>query len=140
MELLPHLIGVLNATMTSLIIVGIVAIRRGQRQRHPKLMLGALCLGVLFLICYVAQTALVGHQRFPGDDWVRSLFLAILASHTLLAVAIVPLVLRTVYLAARRRLEEHRRLARITFPTWIYVGITGLVIYWMNNHLRPPVP
>ena len=135
---LPHLNALLNLGVSLLLIAGFVAIRRGRRRLHPKLMLGAFALGLLFLAGYVTQVALSGHQRFPGDDWVRTLFLAILTSHTLLAIATVPLILRVIYLGANRRFAQHRRLARVALPVWLYVALTGVVIYWMNNHLRPP--
>ena len=135
---LPHWNAVLNLGIAVLLVSAFAAIRRGRRDLHPRLMVGALALGALFLVSYVVQVSLVGHSRFPGDDWVRTLFVAILATHTLLAVAVVPLALRTVTLAAHGRFPEHRRIARITFPIWLYVSLTGVVIYWMNNHLRPP--
>jgi putative membrane protein len=137
-EILPHVSGALNALVATLLIAGFVAIRRGHRTLHPRLMLGAFGVGLVFLACYATQVILTGHRRFPGDDWVRTVFLAILLTHTALAVSIVPLVLRTLYLAYHRRFVTHRWWARITFPVWVYVAVTGVVIYWMNNHLRPP--
>jgi putative membrane protein len=137
LDLLPHLSAALNGVMFALLIAGFAAIRRGRRDLHPRLMLSALALGVAFLILYVVQYSLTGHRRFPGDDAVRTLFLAILTTHTMLAVVAVPLILRSVYLAARARFPEHRRLVRFTYPIWLYVSFTGLVIYWMSNHLRP---
>ncbi|HXV37853.1 MAG TPA: DUF420 domain-containing protein [Myxococcota bacterium] len=127
----------LNALSALLLVGALAAIRRGNRERHRDLMVANLCVSVLFLVCYVIQIVTVGHKRFPGDDWVRALFLAILASHTMLAVCLVPLALRTFFLAFRKRFAEHRRIARITFPVWLYVSVTGVVIYWMVNHLRP---
>ena len=139
LELLPHLNASFNAAITVLIIGAFGAIRRGKRELHPKLMKTAIVFGALFLIFYVVQFTLLGHRRFPGDDWVRTVFLVILTTHTILAVVVVPLVLRTFFLATRGRFSEHRHLARITFPIWLYVAITGLVVYAMNNHLRPPL-
>jgi putative membrane protein len=135
---LPHWNAALNLGIAVLLVSAFAAIRRGRRDLHPRLMVAALTLGALFLISYVVQVWLVGHTRFPGDDWVRTLFVAILTTHTLLAVTVVPLALRTVYLAARGRFPEHRRIARVSFPIWLYVSVTGVVIYCMNNHLRPP--
>ena len=100
-------------------------------------MLLNLGVSALFLVLYVTQIVTVGHKRFSGDDWVRTVFLGILLTHTTLAVSLVPLVLRTVYLACSERFAEHRKIARITFPVWMYVSVTGIVIYWMVNHLRP---
>jgi uncharacterized membrane protein YozB (DUF420 family) len=97
----------------------------------------ALALGVLFVIGYVAQVITLGHQRFPGDDWLRTLFLGILLSHTTLAVALVPLLSRTVYLALKARFDAHRRIAPFTLWIWLYVSSTGVIIYAMNTYLRP---
>lgn len=137
LELLPHVNAGLNATVASLLLAGFIAIRRGKRKLHPKLMLSAFGVGILFLIGYVLQVGLTGHKRFPGDDWVRTAFLAILLSHTALAVIVVPLVIRTIYLGLKERLEQHVPWARVTFAIWFYVAVTGVVIYAMNNHVRP---
>jgi putative membrane protein len=127
----------LNALSAVLLVTALVAIRRGERDRHRNLMVTNLGVSIVFLAFYVFQIVTVGHKRFPGDDWVRTLFLTILISHTILAVSLVPLALRTFFLAFRQRFVEHRRIAWITFPVWLYVSITGVVIYWMVNHLRP---
>jgi putative membrane protein len=130
-------IPILNASSAILLVSAFVAIRRGKRERHRNLMLANLGVSILFLVCYVVQISTVGHKSFPGDDWVRVVFLIILTTHTLLAVCLVPLALRTFFLAFRERFSEHRRIARVTFPVWLYVSVTGVVIYWMVNHLRP---
>ncbi len=137
-KILPQLLASLNAVNIALLITAFAAIRRGHRQRHRALMLANLGVAVLFIVLYVTQMLLVGHKQFPGDDWVRTVFLVILTSHTMLAVSLVPLVLRTVYLALKERFAEHRRIARVTFPIWLYISATGLLIYWLNHHLRPP--
>ena len=87
----------------------------------------------------IAQVTIEGHQRFPGDDWVRSAFLVLLSTHTAAAVALLPLVPITVYRALRQRFEAHRRIARITIVVWIYVSITGVMVYTMVNIIRPVV-
>jgi putative membrane protein len=129
----------LNALSAVLLVSALVAIRRGERELHRNLMIVNLGVSIVFLVCYVIQIATLGHKSFPGNDWVRTAFLTILISHTILAVCLVPLVLRTFFLAFRQRFSEHRRIARITFPVWLYVSVTGVVIYWMVNHLRPYV-
>ncbi len=136
-EVLPSLLATLNGVSVVLLVTAVAAIRRGRRDRHRALMLANLGVSVLFIVVYVVEMSLVGITRFPGDDWVRSLFLVILTSHTILAVTLVPLVLRTVYLAFKERFAEHRRIARVTFPIWLYISATGVVIYWMSHHLRP---
>jgi putative membrane protein len=137
LEWISVAIPTLNALSAVLLVTALVAIRRGKRERHRNLMITNLCVSILFLVCYVTQIVTVGHKSFPGDDWVRVVFLTILISHTFLAVCLVPLALRTFFLAFRQRFSEHRRIARITFPVWLYVSVTGVVIYWMVNHLRP---
>jgi putative membrane protein len=136
-EILPSLLATLNGVSVVLLVMGFRAIRRSHRDRHRSLMLANHGVAVLFVVVYVVQMSVVGTTRFPGDDWVRSLFLGILTSHTILAVTLVPLVLRVVYLAFKERFSEHRRIARVTFPIWLYVSATGVVVYWMSHHLRP---
>jgi putative membrane protein len=137
LDSIPSIIAGLNACTFLLLISALVAIRRQRRELHRNLMILTLGVSFVFVVFYVIQVATTGHRRFPGDDWVRSVFLAILVSHTLLAVTLLPLVFRTVYLAARQRFDQHRRIARVTFPIWIYISVTGVLIYWMNSHLRP---
>lgn len=136
-ELLPHLNAALNATSAVLIVSGYVAIKSKKRELHKKLMLGALTAGVVFLISYLVRMGLTGHQVFPGQGTVRTVYLAVLLSHTILAVLNVPLIIRVVYLAVKERFAEHRRIARIALPIWLYVSVTGVVVYWMLYHLRP---
>ncbi len=137
LEWISVAIPILNALSAVLLVTALVAIRRGKRERHRNLMITNLCVSILFLVCYVTQIVTVGHKAFPGDDGVRVVFLTILISHTFLAVCLVPLALRTFFVAFRQRFFEHRRIARITIPVWLYVSVTGVVIYWMVNHLRP---
>jgi putative membrane protein len=103
-------------------------------------MLSALACSALFLVGYLTRLALTGTHRFPGGGALRATYLAVLGSHTLLAAAALPLVLRTLYLALRERFEAHRRLARWTFPIWAYVSATGVVVYLMLYHLAPRAP
>ncbi len=138
-QALPHVGGALNAAVTALLVAAFWAIRRGNRVLHRRCMLGAVGTGAVFLVLYVAQWVLLGHRHLPGDDWVRSVFLVILATHTVLAVVVVPLIARALSLALRERIAEHRRFVRIAYPVWLYVSVTGLIVYWMNNHLRPGV-
>lgn len=137
-KILPHWNAGLNVVIVILLLGAFTAIRRGNRTLHPRLMLAAVSVGVLFLLSYLLQVWLTGHQRFPGHDWVRKLFLWILLTHTVLAVAIVPILFRTLFLAYHQRFDKHKSIARWTFGIWMYVATTGIVIYWMNNHLRPP--
>jgi uncharacterized membrane protein YozB (DUF420 family) len=83
--------------------------------------------------------ALTGTHRFPGDGWMRGLYLAILASHTLLAVAAAPMALRSLFLGVKDRIDDHRRIARITFPVWLYVSVTGVVVYLLLYQVAPRI-
>jgi putative membrane protein len=132
---LPEVIVVLNVCATVLLTLGWRAIRSGQRERHRALMLANLGVAVLFLIVYLTMITTVGHERFSGEGWLRTAFMTILISHTILAVSLVGFVPRTVYLAWKQRFQEHRRLARVTMPIWLYVTVTGIVIYLMLHHL-----
>ncbi|MBI3394804.1 MAG: DUF420 domain-containing protein [Spirochaetia bacterium] len=134
---LGHVNGFLNAVIVVLIVWAFLAIRRGDRVMHPRLMKAAVLTGCLFLVGYGTHTALAGHTRFPGNDWVRTLFVVILTTHTVLAVVVGPLVLWMLVLGIRGRFEAHKRLARYAYPIWLYVSVTGVIIYWMNNFLRP---
>jgi len=136
-QILPASLAFLNAVSTVLLLTAYRAIKRGFRDRHPRLMITNLFVSSGFMVVYLTEMAMFGSTRFPGDDWVRSVFLAILISHTILAVALVPLVFRTFHLAFKERFAEHRRIARFTFPIWLYISVTGIVIYWMTHHLRP---
>lgn len=128
---LPAFNAVLNATSAVLLATGYVLIRRGRRVAHKRVMLAALASSALFLTSYLAYHAQVGSVRFRGQGPIRSVYFTILLTHTVLAAAIVPLVLMTVVPALRERFDRHRRMARITLPLWAYVSVTGVVIYWM---------
>jgi uncharacterized membrane protein YozB (DUF420 family) len=137
---LPAVNATLNATSAVLLLLGYRAIRAREVERHRKLMLSAAATSAVFLVCYLVYHAAVGSVRFTGQGPVRTLYFAILLTHTVLAAAIVPMVLRTLYLGLKRRDETHRRLARWTFPLWVYVSVTGVVIYLMLYQLYDPGP
>lgn len=136
-DVLPSVNAALNATSATLLVLGFRAIRAGDRERHRALMLGALASSILFLAGYVTRIALTGTHAFPGSGAFRAFYLAILASHTLLAAAAAPMILRTLFLAFRERYTDHRRIARATFPVWLYVSVTGVAVYVMLYHLAP---
>jgi putative membrane protein len=136
-EILPPVNASLNATSAVLIALGWRAIRAGNRTRHRALMVSALCVSALFLAGYLTRVALTGTHRFPGEGWMRGLYLAILVSHTLLAVAAAPLALRSLYLGWTERFHDHRRIARVTFPIWLYVSVTGVVVYLLLYQVAP---
>jgi putative membrane protein len=128
---LPAINAILNGSSAVLLVTGYVFIRKGRIGHHLACMLSAFLLSALFLVSYLTYHAHVGHVRFQGQGWVRPVYFTILISHTLLAAVIVPMVLRTLFLAVHARFIEHRRLARWTLPIWLYVSITGVVIYEM---------
>ncbi len=136
-EVLPSVNATLNGTSAVLLVLGHRAIRRGDMVRHRALMLGALSSSTLFLAGYLTRIALTGTHAFPGTGAFRALYLAVLASHTLLAAVAAPLILRTLFLALKARFPAHRRIARGTLPVWLYVSVTGVVVYVMLYHLAP---
>jgi putative membrane protein len=134
-EALPPLNAALNATSAALLFAGWRAIRAGRRERHRRLMLSAFASSALFLVGYLTRIALTGTHRFPAGGLLRAAYLGVLGSHTLLAAAALPLVLRTLFLGIRGRFDEHRRVARWTLPVWMYVSVTGVAVYVMLYHL-----
>jgi putative membrane protein len=138
-ELLPTVNAALNLLSATLLFAGWRAIRRGDRERHKQLMLAAVSSSAVFLVSYLTRVALTGTHRFPDDGALRAVYLVVLLTHTVLAAAAAPLVLRTVFLSLRDRIGEHRRIARWTLPIWMYVSVTGVVVYVMLYHLAPRV-
>ena len=132
---LPALNAVLNATSAVLLLVGWRLVRGGRLEAHRRVMLAAVTSSTLFLVSYLVYHAQVGSVRFQGAGALRAVYFLILFTHTVLAAAIVPLVLLTLVRALQARFDRHRRLARITFPLWCYVSVTGVVIYWMLYRL-----
>lgn len=135
---LPELNAFLNATSAVLVVLAYRAIRRLQIERHRALMLSAAATSALFLVSYLTYHAQVGSVRFTAQGAPRAVYFAVLISHTLLAVVTLPLVLRTLYLGLKRRDDRHRRIARWTLPIWLYVSVTGVVVYLMLYRLYPP--
>ncbi len=135
---LPALNAVLNTTSAVLVVLAYRAIRQLRIERHRALMLSAAAVSALFLASYVAYHAQVGSVRFTAQGLPRAVYFAVLVSHTILAVVTVPLVVRTLFLGLRRRDDRHRRIARWTLPIWLYVSVTGVLVYVMLYHLYPP--
>lgn len=134
---LPAVNASLNALSAVWLTLGLRFIRRKNRSAHRTCMIAAILTSVLFLTSYIVYHAHVGTTRFQTTGWIRTLYLGILGTHTVLAVAVVPLVAITLTRALRGRFDSHRRIARITWPVWLYVSITGVVIYGMLYHLDP---
>jgi len=128
---LPGLNAVLNSASALLLLSGYVFIRSGRVAAHRRCMLAAFATSALFLTSYLIYHYHVGSVAFTGQGWIRRVYFTILISHTILAVAIVPLVLITLSRALRSRFDQHKRIARWTLPLWFYVSVTGVIVYWM---------
>jgi uncharacterized membrane protein YozB (DUF420 family) len=133
--LLARINATLNLSSGVLLMIGWVFIRRGDVRRHRLSMLGAVTTSSLFLIFYVTRFTITGTHAFAGVGVAKTVYLGILFSHITLAILIVPCVLRLLYLVWRERFQDHRRLARWVFPAWLYVSITGFVVYVMLYHV-----
>jgi uncharacterized membrane protein YozB (DUF420 family) len=128
---LPALNATLNASSTVLLLTGYVFIRRGDRRRHKACMLAALVMSTLFLTSYVIYHAQVGSVPFTRTGWIRTAYFAVLIPHVILAAAIVPPILITASRGLSAKYDKHRRIARWTLPLWLYVSVTGVIVYLM---------
>ena len=134
---LPHLNAILNSTSALLLLAGFSFIRRGRIQAHRNCQVSAVVTSALFLISYLTYHYYHGATKFPGQGFVRPFYFTLLFTHTILAIVIVPLILITLYRAARGDFARHRRIARWTLPLWLYVSVTGVIVYLMLYHLYP---
>jgi putative membrane protein len=134
---LPALNAVLNSISAILLAIGYRFIRQRNRNAHRKCMLGAFATSTLFLISYLTYHYLHGSTKFQGQGIARVIYLTILLTHTVLAAAIVPLVFITLSRALSARFDKHRRIARWTLPIWLYVSVTGVIVYLMLYQLFP---
>jgi putative membrane protein len=134
-DVLPTLNATLNATSAVLLLFGWRAIRSGKRSLHWKCMVAATATSTLFLVFYLIRFALTGAHSYPLHDFTRPIYLAILSTHTLCAMTIPALVAVSLWRGAHGRYDKHRRIARITLPIWLYVSVTGVIVYLMLYHL-----
>ena len=137
-SILPHLNAALNGASFLFLLAGFYQIRRGNVRAHRRLMLSALAVSGLFLVSYVVYHTQQGHREFGGEGLVWWVYAVILITHVILAAAIVPLVIMTVRRALAGDFARHRRIARWTYPLWLYVSVTGVVVYLMLYHLYRP--
>jgi uncharacterized membrane protein YozB (DUF420 family) len=138
---LPAVNAGLNGIAAALLIGGLIAIKSGHRERHERFMKAAFVASALFLACYLYYHLAVARgqpTRFHGQGLGRSAYFSLLISHTVLAVLNLPMVLRTFWLAHRERWEEHNRWAKLSFPIWLYVSVTGVAVYAVLYHFNPP--
>lgn len=128
----------LNGTSALLLACGYAAIRRGQMKVHKAFMISAFGVSTAFLISYLIYHYRVGHVVFQGRGWIRPVYFALLLSHSVLAVVIVPLILITLRRAWMEKFDKHRAIARWTLPLWFYVSITGVIVYLLLYHVYAP--
>ncbi len=136
-SLLPHVNAILNSTSALLLLAGFRFIRLGRVQSHRNCQVTAVVTSSLFLISYLTYHYYHGATRFAGQGIVRPFYFIVLTTHTILAVVIVPLILITLYRAARGDFIRHRRIARWTLPLWLYVSVTGVIVYLMLYQIYP---
>ena len=134
---LPHVNACLNGTSAVLLFYGYLFIRSGNVAAHRACQLSALAVSILFLASYLTYHFNHGTTRFQGTGLARPIYFTVLTSHTILAMVIVPLVVLTFYRAFRQDFTRHRRIARITLPLWLYVSITGVIVYLMLYQIYP---
>jgi putative membrane protein len=127
----PAINAMLNGASSVFLLVGYLAIRSGRRTFHKQCMLGAFGASALFLASYLLRFAMSGTHKYPGEGWDKTLYLVILFSHMLLAMVVLPMVLRALYLGLKGRNAKHRGIARWAWPIWMYVSVTGVVVYLM---------
>ncbi|MBL8213367.1 MAG: DUF420 domain-containing protein [Bryobacterales bacterium] len=128
---LPTLNAFLNATAAVLLVVGYILIRQKKREAHRKVMWAAFTTSIVFLISYLVYHFQVGSVKFPGTGTIRTVYLSILLTHTVLAAAVPVLAIVSLKRALAARFDHHRTIARWTLPIWLYVSVTGVVVYWM---------
>jgi uncharacterized membrane protein YozB (DUF420 family) len=131
LAMLPTVNALLNAISASLLVGGYACIRRKDVDAHRRCMLAAFVVSVLFLVSYLTLRYLAGVTRFPGQGWIRPVYFTILLSHTVLAAGMLPLITVTLARALRGHVARHRQIARWTLPVWLYVSVTGVLVYWM---------
>ena len=134
---LAHVIGFVNSATTVALILGFIFIKKGKIQAHRLMMLISFALGGVFLVCYVAYHVSNPANRFAGEGTVRYVYLFLLATHILLSLVVLPLVLRAMFYALTRNFERHKRIVRFAYPIWLYVSVTGVAVYFMLYHLFP---
>ena len=135
LSFLSPLNAVLNTLSTGCLTLGYWAIRNQKRELHKKLMLSALGFSAVFLVSYLIYHAYQGDTNFQGDGWIRSLYFFILISHVVLSAVMLPLILITLYFALSGKLALHPKVARFALPIWLYVSVTGVLVYLMLYHL-----
>ena len=135
---LPLVNAILNTTSSVFLLTGYYFIRQKRKVQHKKMMIAAMVTSSLFLLSYLVYHYEVGSVKFTGQGTARTIYFAVLLSHTILAVAVPPLAIITLVRALRERFDKHRRIARWTLPIWLYVSVTGVIVYVMLYRLYQP--
>ena len=128
---LPALNALLNSLSAILLLIGFVLIKQGRRVAHMRVMLAAVCTSAAFLTSYLIYHYHVGNVLYPFHDWTRPIYFLVLIPHVILATLMVPFILALLWFAYRKRFDRHRMLARWVWPVWIYVSVTGVIVYLM---------
>jgi putative membrane protein len=136
-EIHPALNALLNATAAVFLVVGYAAIRRRELDVHRSCMVAAFVMSSVFLVSYLIRWGTTGTHYYPGEGLAKAIYLVILFSHMILAAALVPLALRALYFAWKKSFVRHRRVARVAWPMWLYVSVTGVVVYLMLYPFSP---
>ena len=131
LSFLPPIYAAINGITAVVLVVGVLAIKNGKRKLHEQLMTTAIALSVAFLVMYVAYHMTSDSTKFGGEGMIRNVYFFILISHILLSIAVIPLVLITYVRALANKFDKHKKIAKITFPIWLYVAVTGVVVYLM---------
>lgn len=136
-RILPHVIGSVNTITCATLLLGLYFIKRSREDAHRAMMVTSLILGAVFLICYVLYHLTSESKRFDGAGALRAFYIAVLVSHVVLSLVVLPLVLRAAGFAFAGQFELHKRVVRFAYPIWLYVSITGVVVYALAHHLSP---
>ncbi len=138
-KILPHIIGTINTLTTFALLAGLYFIKKNNIKLHRTAMMTAFSLGGIFLVCYVLYHLTNPANKFSGEGFVRYVYLLILFSHILLSLIVLPFVLRALFYALTAQFEKHRKIVRFAYPLWLYVSVTGVIVYLMLYQLFPSV-
>jgi putative membrane protein len=131
LSFLPRIYATINGITAVVLVAGVLAIKNGKRQLHKQLMTTAIALSLAFLVMYIAYHMTTDSTKFGGEGMIRNVYFIILISHILLSIAVIPLVMITYVRALAEKFDKHKKIAKITFPIWLYVAVTGVIVYLM---------
>ncbi len=137
-KFLPHLNGVINSATSILLVTGFIFIKNGKQQYHKYTMISAFILGTIFLISYVIYHSSAPSTHYGNEGMIKYVYFFLLITHILLAIVVVPLVLLALYFALSKKFDRHKKIVKFTFPVWLYVSITGVIVYLMISPFYAP--